>query len=113
MIVADVQDAHRGTLGQGHGATQGGHPLVLQSIVAQIQIELNPGDLVVLYTDGITEAMNDKRELYGLQRLCNAVVKHHHLSADEVKTSVIADLRRYIGNQTIFDDITLLVIKQK
>ncbi len=94
-----------------------GFPIALEEdiedFVSQTKIQLSPGDLVVLYTDGITEAMNTAREQYGLARLCDVVVKHHDRSAQAIKQSVIQDVRNYIGQQTVFDDITLLVIKQK
>jgi serine phosphatase RsbU (regulator of sigma subunit) len=94
-----------------------GFPIALEEdiedFVAQIPIHLNPGDLVVLYTDGITEAMNLDRDQYGLERLCDVVVKNHQRSVHEIKQCVIDDVLNFIGQQTIFDDITLVVIKQK
>lgn len=94
-----------------------GFPIALEEdiedFISQTQIELNSGDLVVLYTDGITEAMNDDRELYGLQRLCDIIKENHTLSATAVKECVIDDVRKHIGQQAIFDDITLLAIKKK
>ena len=78
-------------------------------------IELRPGDGVVLYTDGITEAKNINGEQYGLDlsRLCQVVSQNWHGDASQVKQAVIADLDRHIGEQKVFDDITLLVLKQR
>jgi CHASE2 domain-containing sensor protein len=93
-----------------------GFPIALEEdiedFVNQTKIYLDPGDLVVLYTDGITEAVNPDREFYGLDRLCEVVVQHHQLCAQEIKNAVIDHVRQFIGVQTVFDDITLLVIKQ-
>ncbi len=77
------------------------------------EIPLQPGDGVVLYTDGVTEARNIEKKLYGLDRLCEVVSRHWHLSATEIQQAVIADVRQYIGTQKVYDDITLLVLKQK
>jgi len=74
---------------------------------------LQPGDGVVLYPDGITEAENATNEQYGLARLCETIRRHWAAPAEEIKDAVIADMRQFIGEQTVFDDITLLVLKQK
>jgi serine phosphatase RsbU (regulator of sigma subunit) len=81
--------------------------------VAQIEVQLNPGDVVVLYTDGIPEAFDIKKSQYGLERLWQVVVENRHLSSAEIREAAIADVRRYIGVQRVFDDITLVVMKQK
>ena len=81
--------------------------------VFEAKVQLNPGDVVVLYTDGITEAENMQGVLYGLERLCEIVSRNWRISAREIRQVVIEDLRRHIGEQKIYDDITLLVFKQK
>ena len=89
---------------------------VEQDITAHINcqsIRLQPGDGVVLYTDGITEARNKQRQQYGLERLCAMVSRHWQGSAREIQAAVVEDVYRHVGKQKIFDDITLLVIKQK
>ncbi|MGB5960105.1 MAG: SpoIIE family protein phosphatase, partial [Coleofasciculaceae cyanobacterium] len=59
------------------------------------------------------EAFNFNQEEYGLNRLCEVVSQNWQLSAEKIKQTVIADVRRHIGNQKVFDDITLVVLKQK
>jgi predicted ATPase/serine phosphatase RsbU (regulator of sigma subunit) len=81
--------------------------------VSHLDIQLQPDDGIVLYTDGITEALNPKKNVYGLERLCEVVSRHWHQSAKEIQKAVIADVRQHIGTQKVSDDITLLVIKQK
>ncbi|EDN65946.1 Stage II sporulation E [Beggiatoa sp. PS] len=81
--------------------------------VSHREIELQPGDGIVLYTDGITEAQNIDEELYGLERLCEVVSQNWASSAQEIQQAVIADVRLHIGEQKILDDITLLILKQK
>ncbi|MEK0180391.1 AAA family ATPase [Microcoleus anatoxicus] len=81
--------------------------------VAQAEVQLNPGDVVVLYTDGIPEAKNISKVQYGLKRLWQVVVENRQRSAQEIREAAIADVRQYIGVQKVFDDITLVVIKQK
>jgi len=76
-------------------------------------IKLNPGDGIVLYTDGIPEAFNMEKEQYGLERLCDVVSKNWDGSAAEIKQALITDVKEFIGEQKVFDDITLVVIKQR
>ncbi|MEG4407608.1 AAA family ATPase [Microcoleus sp. MON2_D5] len=85
----------------------------IADFVAQTQVLLNPGDVVVLYTDGITEAFDINRKLYGLERLCEVISRNHHLGVEEIRQVVIEDVRRHIGKQKVFDDIALVVLKQK
>jgi phosphoserine phosphatase RsbU/P len=81
--------------------------------IGHLLVDLEPGDGVVLYTDGIPEARNIHKQFYGMQRLCAVVSINWHLSAEEIKLAVIDDLRKFIGEQKVFDDITLLVLKQQ
>jgi predicted ATPase/serine phosphatase RsbU (regulator of sigma subunit) len=85
----------------------------IAKFASQLEIELQPGEGIVLYTDGITEARNPDMALYELDRLCEVVSRHWHLSATEIQQAVIADVRQYIDTQKVYDDITLLVLKQK
>ena len=68
---------------------------------------------MVLYTDGITEAENVEGNQYSLQRLSHVVSDHWAQEAEEMVEAVIADVRKHIGEQDVYDDITLLVLKQK
>ncbi|MBW4519169.1 MAG: SpoIIE family protein phosphatase [Scytolyngbya sp. HA4215-MV1] len=94
-----------------------GFPLGLEpeisSFVAETQVQLKSGDMAVLYTDGITEAMNIQKEQYGAERLYTLLSQHRQRSATEVYQMVIEDVRQHIGNEKLFDDLTLVVLKQK
>ena len=81
--------------------------------IAEEEVKLNQGDIVVLYTDGITEAKDMDRELYGLERLVEVAKNSYQLSAVEIREAIIEDVRKHIGTQVVFDDITLVVLKQK
>lgn len=85
----------------------------IADFVAERTIQLQPGDGLVLYTDGITEAENDAGEQYELERLCTVVSEHWSKSSAEIKDVVIADVMTHIGEHEVYDDITLLVVKQK
>lgn len=85
----------------------------IADFIAQQQIDLQFNDIVVLYTDGVTEAKSTHGQQYGVEQLCAIVQQNRHLSTAEIKQQVIADLHRHIGTQRILDDITLVVMKQK
>lgn len=85
----------------------------IEDFVFQVEVDLSPGDVAILYTDGITEAENDLGVQYGLDRLCQVVKQNWHQSAHEIRKLVIADVRSHIGVQKIYDDITLVVLRQK
>jgi serine phosphatase RsbU (regulator of sigma subunit) len=85
----------------------------IAEFVAETIVQLYSGDVVVLYTDGITEAKNMDKLLYGLERLIKVIEINSQRSAAEIRQAVINDVRSHIGEQKVFDDITLLVLKQK
>ncbi|MBV6625287.1 MAG: SpoIIE family protein phosphatase [Rivularia sp. (in: Bacteria)] len=85
----------------------------IADFVSEQKIQLDIGDVAVLFTDGITEAEDIHRNLYGIEKLCEVIKQNRHLSATEIKDAVIEDVRSHIGLQEVFDDITLLVLKQK
>ncbi len=85
----------------------------ISDFIHHLMIELNPGDVVVLYTDGIPEAYNIDKKQYGIERLCEVISHNWQNSAEQIKQAVIDDLKRHIGKQKVFDDITLVVLKQQ
>ncbi|MGD1910532.1 MAG: SpoIIE family protein phosphatase [Rivularia sp. (in: cyanobacteria)] len=94
-----------------------GFPIGLDDQIAdfvdQQKVRLDVGDVAVLFTDGITEAEDLHGNLYGIEKLCEIIQQNRHLTSAEIKDAVIEDLRSHIGLQEVFDDITLLVLKQK
>ncbi len=80
--------------------------------IASEEMQLNPGDMV-LYTDGIPEAVDINKGQYGLKRLWQVVVENRHRPVREIREAVINDVRQYLGAMKVFDDITLVVMKQK
>jgi len=93
-----------------------GFPIALDREIADFidctTVELQPGDGVVLYTDGITEAENRDREQYGLDNLCRVISQNWHKPIEGIKQEVIDDLLYFIGQQEIFDDITFVIFKR-
>ncbi len=85
----------------------------IEDFIFQAQIPLEKNDAVVLYTDGITEAENYAGIHYGLERLCTVMGQNWQQSAQEIRQTIIQDLRSHIGVEQVYDDITLVVFKRK
>jgi serine phosphatase RsbU (regulator of sigma subunit) len=94
-----------------------GFPVALTAEIADFiqhtTVRLQPGDGVVRYTDGITEAENLAREHYGLARLCTVVSQHWTAPAEVIKEHVVKGVYQHIGVQRMDDDITLVVVKRR
>jgi len=72
---------------------------------------LQPGDVMVLYTDGITEGNNENGEMYGEARLQEIIRSSVDLPADEILARILDDMKKFCGSVPQFDDITLMVIR--
>jgi serine phosphatase RsbU (regulator of sigma subunit)/predicted enzyme related to lactoylglutathione lyase len=73
--------------------------------------QIFPGDILALYTDGVTEAFNDEGEEFGEQRLIEAVRRNRELSSEELLAAIVDDLQRFSSGGEQHDDITLIVAK--
>ncbi len=70
-----------------------------------------PGSVIVIGTDGIHEALNTEKEMYGRDRLQEQIRKNHSASAEGIKDSIITDLNRFRGDAAQTDDVTMVVVK--
>ena len=80
-------------------------------IIREKSLIVKPGDTVLLYTDGVTETANEKREMFGLGRLQAFVEKYQALSADEIRKALLEELKNFAHGAPQADDITILVMK--
>ncbi|RMH63464.1 MAG: HAMP domain-containing protein [Calditrichaeota bacterium] len=76
-------------------------------------IRLREDDILVLYTDGITEAMNHQRELYREERFLESIRSNGHLDVTEFVKTIKDDLKNFTGGAPQNDDITFVAIKEK
>ncbi len=75
------------------------------------EMQLNVGDEIIIYTDGITEAVNDKDELYGEERLLNSVINSKEATLEEKVSEYREDVKIFTQNYPQSDDMTMLVFK--
>jgi sigma-B regulation protein RsbU (phosphoserine phosphatase) len=76
-------------------------------------LELAPGDLLAVYTDGLTEAVNEADEEFGLERLASRLVEHAGLEASQLCDRVFSAVADFAGRLPQYDDQTLLLVRRK
>lgn len=77
------------------------------------KVQLNQGDTLVLFTDGILEQMNNQSEAYGLQRLKNDLLGGEKLNPEALSQRIMTNFERFVGASEIEDDQTLIIIRYK
>ncbi len=87
---------------------------ILEDVVYEKRtIQLAPGDVLVLYTDGVTEARDHAKEFYGHDGLEGLMGKMDlkHMSARQIKDSIVGDVKKFSGGVPQTDDMTVIVVK--
>jgi sigma-B regulation protein RsbU (phosphoserine phosphatase) len=84
---------------------------MFESILQEQTIALAPGDLVVWFTDGISETMNEAFDCFGEQRLAQVVEQYAHLPFDQLRSYIVAELRAFAGSADQHDDMTMILMK--
>lgn len=96
------------TQGLGLGLDRG---QLFSEVLEEETVKLTPGDVFVLYTDGVVESRNEEGEEYGYERLMDAVKRHHNKPASDFHAALLGDLNRFLGEKAYDDDMTLLVLR--
>jgi sigma-B regulation protein RsbU (phosphoserine phosphatase) len=78
----------------------------------QQNIELGKGDILFVYSDGLTEALNNKEEFFE-SRLNQILPTLSHLSAEAGGEWIVDAVKKYIGTAKVHDDLSLLILKKK
>jgi sigma-B regulation protein RsbU (phosphoserine phosphatase) len=74
-------------------------------------VVLEPDDVVVLYTDGVTEAENARGEMFGEERLRETIARVRARPAGEILAAILQEVQAFTGNTPQSDDITLMVVR--
>ena len=77
----------------------------------EYELQLQPGARLFVYTDGVAEATNAKDELFGTQRMIEALKKGQDGSPEEIMDAVRADIESFVGSAPQFDDLTMLCLQ--
>lgn len=105
---------YRASLGGCTFAKLDGVPIGIMDDVdyAQAKVKLNKGDIVFMFTDGLTEMRNAEKEEYGLQRAIDLLINHHDDSAEDFMNILVEDIDKFRGDVPPHDDMTMLVFKR-
>jgi sigma-B regulation protein RsbU (phosphoserine phosphatase) len=76
-------------------------------------VEIEPGDVMVVYSDGVTESLNEEGEEFGEARLVEIVQKHRGRSAAGLRDRIDEALTKFVGRASAVDDLTLVILKRK
>ncbi|MDP3396205.1 MAG: SpoIIE family protein phosphatase [Methanoregula sp.] len=77
------------------------------------ELALECGDLIVMYTDGVTEAFNPQDEEFGEERLMKYLKNHHNDPVREIMNGLVDEVRSFCGSRAQSDDITLVIVRVK
>ena len=97
------------TLLRKHGMALG---ILPGSEFEEVTIYLYPGDILILYTDGVIEATDNKQEMFSRERLIEVVQNHRRQSATQLVETIDEAIGAFIGDASQFDDLTVLVAKR-
>ena len=81
------------------------------ALLEEDSIPLDKGDVLVFYTDGITEAMNSNADLFGDSRLGRIVNEHGHLDAGDLRERILREIEAFVGSADQHDDMTMILMK--
>jgi phosphoserine phosphatase RsbU/P len=80
-------------------------------LLEEESLDLNTGDVIVLYTDGVSEAMNTDADLFGDSRLSRIIEEHGHLESGELRERILREIESFVGAADQHDDMTMILMK--
>jgi sigma-B regulation protein RsbU (phosphoserine phosphatase) len=86
--------------------------LIEQAAFQDEEVPIQVGDVLVVQSDGVSEAMNGNHEQFGEERLQSLVLEHKDRSAEEIIDTIVKEVRKHAGAHPQSDDITMMVIKR-
>jgi len=80
-------------------------------VLEEVEMDLADNDIIVFYTDGVTEAINGKEEQFGEPRLADIITKNSNLSAKDLVDKIKSEIMAFTRGEPQFDDLTLFALK--
>nr|WP_255785038.1 SpoIIE family protein phosphatase [Membranihabitans maritimus] len=81
--------------------------------VGELEFEFSENDILLLYTDGLTEAENIEGEFFGEERVVELLHKHNSKKSHEIVEYIYNNIYQFTGDKNILDDISLMIVKRK
>jgi serine phosphatase RsbU (regulator of sigma subunit) len=82
-----------------------------ERILQEAEVKVESGDVFLFFTDGLSEAMNARAELFGEARLRDIIERSESLSSEEIKERILEEIRVFVGGEAQHDDMTLVLLK--
>lgn len=82
-----------------------------EQFLEEVTLPLTSGDLLVFFTDGISEAMNEQSDCYGESRLSRLVEEHAHLPSEALRERILREIQAFVGSAAQHDDMTMILLK--
>jgi sigma-B regulation protein RsbU (phosphoserine phosphatase) len=76
-------------------------------------LELNKNDSLIVYSDGLTEAQNEYEGFFGQKKLLGILPNLYELSASKIGDHILSEVKQFVGNAPVHDDLSLVIIKRK
>lgn len=130
-IILGMYDPHTGSIRYAQGGhnqaiyinksgvsayqSSGGQPLAVfaDAKFEPLACQLEPGETFVIYSDGVTEAMNHKQQVYSDARLLGLLEGRHNQTAESITEAILSDVDEFVNGAEQSDDITILVLHRK
>lgn len=80
-------------------------------LLTEVHLPLRRGDVLMLFTDGISEAMDAESDMFGEERLTTLVREHGHLPADELRERILREIDAFVAGAPQHDDMTMILLK--
>ena len=104
-------DSHEFEVLRSKGRPLGVIDSALHGPFGQGKTYLRPGDILVLYTDGVVEAINERKDEFGMERFKKLIESMHLSTADQIVKRIYREVKEFAGTEAQYDDFTLLVVK--
>ena len=84
-----------------------------KTVYKSLKTRLNKGDIILLFTDGLTETFNSSGKMYGEENLKKQIIKYSKLKSEEIIEKIMSDVYRFSGKKHLPDDISMVIMKIK
>ncbi len=84
---------------------------LFEELLEERTLPIAAGDLFVLFTDGITEAMNQEFDLFGEERFSRLLEEHGHLPSEDLRERILGDVEAFVGDADQHDDMTIVLLR--
>ncbi len=84
---------------------------MFERLLQEETLPIHEGDIFLLFTDGISEAMNAADDFFGEERLGQIVQEHAHLPSDELRERILREIAAFVGDAPQHDDMTMILLR--